>query len=263
LDLPDTRGRLRATGGLDLRRLTIALLFALVSAAPVRAACTGNDLFAALPEADRAAVIERAHAAPHAEGLIFRATKDTRVITLAGTFHLPDPRHQDLLDELEPALDEAVTLLVEAGPDEEARLKQVTSENPALIFNTTGPTLPEQLPEEDWQALMKLLSERGIPAVIAAKMKPAFLAVTLAVPPCAMADLQQGKGGLDKELMAQATGRGLPIKALEPWDTVLTLFDQVTPEENVEILRTIRIDAMDAEDNTVTMGRRRSRCERN
>ena len=236
-----------------MRRFILPLVVSLLAAAPLAAECVGTDLFAALPEAERAAITANAHQAPFAQGLIFRATKDGQEITLAGTFHMPDARHQALVDELTPALEEATELLVEAGPAEEAKLKSATTENPGLLFNMTGPTLPERLSEEDWQALQKILSERGIPAVLAAKMKPAFLAVMLAVPPCAMGDLQAGKGGLDKALIAEAEARGLPIAALEPWDTALKLFDGATPEEETEILRAIRLDATDPEDNTTTM----------
>lgn len=238
-----------------LTRLAVsALLLACLAAAPALAECQGRDLFAALPKKSRLSLEAEAAAVPHGEGLIFRARKSGQEITLAGTFHLPDTRHQALIDELAPALAKARVLMVEAGPEEESRLKQAVASDPGLMFATSGPTLPEQLPEADWQALRALLAQRGVPAVLAAKMKPAFLAITLSVPPCAMTELQAGGGGLDKALIAKAQAQGLPIAALEPWDTVLTLFDGITPEQNAEILRTIRIDATDAEDNTVTMG---------
>lgn len=237
-------------------RFALPILFSaatLLTVAPLAAECRGADLFAALPEAERAAIAASAHDAPFAQGLVFRASRKGQEMTLAGTFHMPDARHQALVGKLAPVLEQADELLVEAGPEEEANLKSAVTETPGLMFNMTGPTLPERLSEEDWQTLRKILAERGIPAVLAAKMKPAFLALMLSVPPCAMADLQAGRGGLDKALIAEAEARGLPIVALEPWDTLLKIFDGATPEEEVEILRAFRLDAADPEDTTTTM----------
>lgn len=239
-----------------MRRLLFSLAVLLSFASPGQAQCTGTDLFAAMPASEQAALRAQAARVPFAEGLLFRASKAGHEITLVGTFHLPDPRHQTLVDAVAPVLERAQVVLVEAGPEEEARLKRETAENPGLLFNTTGPTLPEQLPEEEWRELSALLAERGIPAILAAKMRPSFLAITLAVPPCALAELQAGAGGLDEALIAQAQARGVPVAGLEPWDTVLTLLDAVTPEQNTEILRTIWLDARDAEDMTVTMANR-------
>lgn len=233
--------------------LSFAVFFASAFASAAGAQCVGRDLFAVLPKAEQAAIRAEAARAPYAEGLLYRATRAGQEITLAGTYHLPDPRHDALVAALAPELERAQVLLVEAGPEEEARLKAATAQEPGLMFNLSGPTLPEILPEEDWQALSALLAERDIPAFLAAKMKPAFLAVTLAVPPCALAELQSGAGGLDKVLIGLAEARGLKVAALEPWDTVLRLFDTITPEENAEILRTIRLDALDADAMTVTM----------
>lgn len=236
-----------------MRHILLSFVLFLALASVAGAQCHGSDLFAALPKAEQAAIRAEAARAPFAEGLLFRATKAGQEITLAGTYHLPDSRHDALIAALAPALERAQVLLVEAGPEEEAKLKAATTQDPGLLFNLTGPTLPELLPEEDWRALSALLSERGIPAFLAAKMKPAFLAVTLAVPPCALAELQGGAGGLDKALMRRAEARGLAVAALEPWDTVLGLFDAITPEENAQMLRTIRRDALDANDLSVTM----------
>ncbi|MGD9918118.1 MAG: TraB/GumN family protein, partial [Paenirhodobacter sp.] len=113
-----------------MRRFILPLVVSLLTAAPLAAECVGTDLFAALPEAERSAITASAHAAPFAQGLIFRATKEGQEITLAGTFHRPDARHQALVDELTPVLEKASELLVEAGPEEEAKIKSVTTENP-------------------------------------------------------------------------------------------------------------------------------------
>ncbi|MBW0157680.1 TraB/GumN family protein [Sedimentimonas flavescens] len=221
--------------------------------AAVQAACTGQDLFAAMPEARQNAMREAAHAAPHAQGLLFRATRGDETVTLLGTYHLPDPRHEPLLAEVRPALDTAAAVLVEAGPVEEEALQAEMVRNPMLMFSD-GPTLPEVLPEELWQEVMALGSSRGVPSVLLAKMRPAFLATTLAMPPCATAEIAAGKLGLDKQLIAEAEARNVPVQALEPFDTIFRIFDQIPDSETVDLLRSAVIGAEQADATAVTMG---------
>lgn len=223
----------------------------LALALPAHAQCTGTDLFAALPAPEQASLRAAAMAAPHAEGLIFRATKGEQEITLAGTYHLPDPRHEALLAELAPVLERASVLMVEAGPDEQKHVADAVAANPGLMFNASGPTLPDILPEKDWAALSALFEEREIPPFLGAKMKPFFVLIVLAIPPCAMPDLQEA-GGLDQALMEKAQDYGVPIAALEPWDTALTLFDTVTPSESISFLRSLHFGAEDSENMAVT-----------
>lgn len=237
--------------------LAAALFFAApLWSSPARSECRGSDLFAALSPAEQAALSAQAAAAPHGEGLVFRATRGVQEIVLAGTMHLPDARHDALLAELAPHLARAGTLLVEATPGDEAKLKAAAGKDPSLLFITEGPTIPELLPEADWQALRQVLVARGMAPFIAAKMQPAFLAITLSVPPCALEALGRGEGGLDKRLMAAATARGLPIEGLEPWDTAFALFRGLSAQQNADILRQLTREALEAEDQSVTMANR-------
>jgi uncharacterized protein YbaP (TraB family) len=229
------------------------LIAALLLAAPAHAACTGTDRFTTeMSESQRAGLAARAHAVPHATGLMFRAQKGAQEITLVGTYHLPDPRHAGLVAASAPALRGARVLLVEAGPEEEAALQHGIASDMSLMFNASGPTLPELLPEAQWQELAALAAARGTPAFLAAKMKPAFLAITLSIPPCATAQLAQGQGGLDKLLIAEAAAAGVPVRALEPWDTAFRLFDTLPEADALALLRNAMAEAARGDDNAVT-----------
>ncbi len=233
---------------------TFALAFALaLLAGPALSGCAGADLFAALPAADQAALRARAGAVPHAGGLVFVARKAGQAITLVGTMHLPDARHAALAAEVQPHLAGARALLVEMGPAQEAEMTAAVAADPSRLFITTGPTIPEMLPEADWQALRAVLQARGMAPMIAAKMKPAFLAVTLSVPPCALEAMARGEAGLDKMLIEAAGARGLPVVALEPWDTAFALFDTMSAQDNADILRMLMLEAMQAESQSVTL----------
>lgn len=231
------------------------LLLAFAGLSPAVADCTGTDLFAALPKKTRLALIAEAAAVPHGEGLIFRATKGKQQITLAGTFHLPDARHQALLDELAPEVAKATVLMVEAGPEEEARLKTASQTDPMMIFDPDGPTLPDLLREEDWRMLRDQLAARNIPSFLAAKMKPAMVAMMIALPPCALpakpdAENAALTGGLDHLLIAEAERRSLPIVALEPWDTVFSLFDKI-PQAEITVMLEMAIEGAQRGDDVV------------
>lgn len=215
--------------------------------------CRGTDLIAAMPEADRAALRAEAEAVPHSRGLVWRAGKGAAHMLIAGTYHLDDPRHAALADSLAPELADAAALLVEAGPEEQARLQAAMAADPTLVIDPEGAPLSDRLDEADWTALKAALAERGIPAPMAARMRPWYASVMLGIAPCAMRDMAQGGGqGLDQRLIAEAGARALPIRALEPWDTLFTMFADLTPQEETDLLRTALAGASQADDLAVT-----------
>lgn len=241
--------------GLGARALTAAIAgltaLALAGAAPAvaetaavsaagkaAATCTGTDLLAKLSPAEKAKLIGDA---PYATGNFWRATKGDSTVTLVGTYHLDDPRFGPIVAGLAPILAQSKLLLVEAGPTEQAKLKQAIARDPGHMFITSGPTLPERLPEAEWQALSKAMAARGIPSIFAAKFQPWYVAMLLSVPPCAMKHLRDanaGKGGgLDARLMRQAEADGIPIRALEPWDTSLKVFDALAATDQAGMIR--------------------------
>ncbi|MFB2593888.1 TraB/GumN family protein [Paracoccus sp. p4-l81] len=237
-----------------IRSLCAAALMAL--SAPMafaQTACQGQNLIEAMPADQREAMIAAAHAVPYPQGLIYSAEKDGRQVTLIGTYHLHDPRHQALIDKITPRLDEAHALMVEAGPEEEAQLRNALALDPSLAFITTGPTLPEILDESDWQRLRAAAEARGMLAPVAAKMKPWMVTVTLALSPCMMRDMQNGQRGLDHRIIDMATERDLPIRALEPYDTVFSIFRDMPAEDEKAMILTALSTEAHAEDYAVTL----------
>lgn len=236
-----------------MRRILLAFcLWPLLLSMPAAAACSGRDLIAALPAESQAALRARAEV-PFAHGNLWTATKDGQVITLVGTYHLNDPRFDPVIAELGPTLDKASALLVEAGPEEEAALKAKIAAEPGLILLSPGPTLPERMAEADWQRLSEALKARGMAPFMAAKMQPWLVASLLEMPAC-MFPLAPGTDqGLDKRLMAEAARRGVPVHSLEPFDTVLKIFDRFSTEDQLAMLnQTVASDA-DSADMAATL----------
>ena len=231
----------------------LALLLGL-AAGPALADCRGADLIAAMPEAARTALRVEAAATPFSRGLVWRASKGPARMLVVGTYHLDDPRHEALAARIAPHLAAADMLLVEAGPEEQARLKSALSTDPTLIVDPDGPPLPERLGEAAWARMRAAMAARGIPPAAAARLRPWYASVMLGMAPCMLADMgAEGLIGLDQRLMAQAGAAGVPVRALEPWDTVFTLFSDLTPQEETDLIRTALAGADQADDMAMTM----------
>ncbi|MCF7699438.1 TraB/GumN family protein [Loktanella sp. M215] len=203
-------------------RIILTALLTLL-ALPVQALCDGPDIRERFSAADRAAVAAAVAQAPFAQGTQFNAEKAGSQITVIGTMHLYDPRLLPLANRVATRVAASDLLLVEAGPEEEAALTQAMATDPMLMFMPDGPTLPERLDEPTWQAVAQAVSDRGLPAVLASRLQPWYVSLVLAVPPCASSELAAGRKGLDGMIISQAQTAGVPVVALEPWDTLFNL----------------------------------------
>ncbi|GLK65957.1 TraB/GumN family protein [Paracoccus kondratievae] len=235
-----------------LTALFVAATLALPAAAQE---CVGQNLFDQLPPERMAEMQAAVEGVPYAHGLFWRAEKGDQRITLIGTYHFPDPRHDLILRHFTPEIGAAAKLLVEAGPEEEALLTKALSSDVALLVNAEGPTLPERLSEDEWQALSSTLEKRGVPPVIASRMQPWYVAVMLGVSPCMQRMMQDGDGldGLDRLLIRKAEAADVPVQALEPWNALFTVFEGMTPREEEDMIRAGMPAAEHADDYTVTM----------
>lgn len=233
--------------------ISASLVLGLLVSGPLAAKCVGQNLFDTMDPARRAEIRAAADAVPFATGNFWRATRGDEVITIAGTYHFDDPRHAPNLAALTPAITGATTVLVEAGPEEEKALNALIARDPSKMVITDGPTLAQQLPPEVWDPLAVALADRGIPAFMAAKFKPWYVLTLLSIPPCAMAAMTEKPKGLDRAVIDTALAADVPIKALEPFDTLFTIFDSMTKDELTEMLvSTLAIEDM-SEDYFTTL----------
>ena len=202
-----------------MKRLLAALLIGLAVPAAHAAECVGSNLLNALPEADRAAIRSATEAVPYHQGTLWQASKDKARITMVGTYHFDDPRHAATRARLAPLIAEADALLVELGPEEEAELKAAMLADPTLMMDPTGPTLPERLDPEDWKAVSAALADRGIPAIMAAKMRPWYVSMMMGMSPCVLQQVAKAgdANGLDWQLMAEAE-KAVKAEEEEPAD---------------------------------------------
>lgn len=217
------------------------------------ASCAGRNLFAEMDPARLAEIEGVTDAVPFATGNFWRATRGDEVIFIAGTYHFDDPRHAANIAGLSPFITSATTVLVEAGPEEEKALMAHIAKDPSTMVITEGPTLNQRLPPEIWDPLADALSDRGIPPFMTAKFQPWYVLTLLSIPPCAMTAMTEKPKGLDGAVIDTAIAAGVPVRGLEPFDTLFTIFDSMTLEELTELLAsTLAIEEM-SEDYFTTL----------
>ena len=102
-----------------------------------------------------------------------------------------------------PLIDTATTVLVEAGPAEEATLADHMARDPSILLLKDTPLL-QSMPAEDWARVAEAMTKRGIPSPMAAKFQPWYVAAMLSVAPCQMQEMLS-QGGLDKRIIAHAS----------------------------------------------------------
>lgn len=214
-------------------RAFLTILFLLTS--PAHAACEGRNLLDAMPKEESDSLRARAAAVPFASGNFWAATREDQRVLLIGTYHLGDPRHEASMQALEPEIETATTILVEAGPDEEARLVAHLSKNPSLMILTDG-SLAEMLAPQDWNILSNALKSRGIPPFMGAKLQPWYVSLVLATPPCGM-DTTLARSGLDARIIEHAKAAEVPVHALEPFDTIFRIFKAIPLDEQIGLIR--------------------------
>jgi uncharacterized protein len=233
--------------------LCLCLVLPLSVAPPAAAQCAGLNLFDTMDPARQAEIAKATNAVPFASGNFWQATRGEEVITIAGTYHFDDPRHAPNIAALTPFITDAAAVLVEAGPDEEKALMQKMSREPSVLVITEGPPLNQRLPPEIWEPLSNAMSDRGIPPFMTAKFQPWYVLTLLSIPPCAMASMTEQPKGLDGAVIDTALAAGVPVRALEPFDTLFKIFGDITPEELTDLLvSTLAIEDM-SEDYFTTL----------
>lgn len=216
-------------------RFFLAVILLLLPAS-LWAACGGTDLRTTLPAENRARIESLIAAAPFGEGNHWIARRGGRTVHVIGTLHFSDPRMDQIAADLAPVIAEADTLLLEASPSDKAAFENEMGRTPSLMLITEGPSLIDRLPPEEWDELADTVRSQGIPPWMAAKMRPWFLAVSMAIPPC----LRQAKdiqNGLDMRLGNLAEAAGVPVRSLEDPMAVIRMMDAHPLEDQVRQLR--------------------------
>ncbi|MDU8927264.1 TraB/GumN family protein [Alisedimentitalea sp. MJ-SS2] len=210
----------------------------LLLASPLRAfECGGNDLLPQMPTEDRLRLEARAGIAPYPEGLFWRATRGDTVLTIFGTYHIAHDRTDAQLDALLPHAQAADFSYFEMGYDDMQAFELRAKTDATVMFITDGPTLPEMLDETDWQRLRTLMSDRGMPSFMVAKVKPIFVSMFLGMSPCQFREQSKGTKGIDARLSEALADTGHETRSIEDPMTAVRVLDSFSQEEQVDMIK--------------------------
>ncbi len=160
-------------------------------------------------------------------GLLWRIeTAGSAPSYLFGTMHSDDPGVVQLAPPVQQAFDraEAVTLELTLDPQSLVSLT-------AALLMTDGTRLPSLLGQDLFERAVEALADHGIPEALVAHMKPWAVAVTLMTPPARDGTV------LDHALYQRALVEGKPVDALETVAEQVALFDALTREQQILLLK--------------------------
>lgn len=212
--------------------LTVCLaLFAV----PAAAACQGQDLMAALAEADAAAhagILERGAAVKNGEGRFWRVERDGAAASyLFGTVHSTRAADRGLPEEVAAQLRNAKHLMVELTAEEQARLETRVQTDPTFIIDLEAPPLSARLNAAEMAMVEEGLSGRQVPLAFAERVKPWMLLSMMAVPLCEQQAMAQGKDVLDQMIAQQAKKARIRVSGLETYEEALGAFNAIPAAE--------------------------------
>lgn len=215
-------------------RLFVTLLFSL-AATSAHARCEGVDLRASMPPVDRDEIEQRFDLIPNATGNHWIARRDKRTVHIIGTLHINDPRMTAKAKALAPIVSTADLLLLEVSPEDKSDFERTLSMAPELTLITEGPSLIDRMQPEDWEALAEVLSRNGIPPWMGAKMRPWFLSISMAFPPC-LRQSENMQFGMDMRLAEIAEANKVTMQSLEDAMTIIHIMNDDPLEEQIKYL---------------------------
>ncbi len=205
-----------------IRRLLATLTAGLVAFSPLPALAQAQP--APAPAAD---------ALPDANPALWVIRDADTTIYLFGTFHLLDGRPW-FNDEIRTAFDASDELVIEAIiPDNPAEVQQVVLRH---ALSMEGAPLSERLTDAQNAALARALAPLGAPPAAFERFKPWFVAMTLATAAAQQLGIDAEQGA-ERLLSAAARERNIPIGALETMEFQMSLFDSLTPEQQLAMLQ--------------------------
>jgi hypothetical protein len=168
-------------------------------------------------------------AASYDKGLLWKIERDgARPSYVFGTMHSDDPRVLRLPPEVQRPFDASASYTMEVLMD----LQAMAEMSQAMMF-TDGRTLKGVLGAELYSKAAALMERRGLPAAALNEVKPWAIYVTLSMPPTASGDV------LDLSLYNAALAGNKPVFGLESATEQLSVFDQLTMSEQVELVAEI------------------------
>jgi hypothetical protein len=166
-------------------------------------------------------------AADHEKGLLWQINKAGLTPSyLFGTIHSDDPRVIKLPPAVRSRFEQADSVTIEVALTFSTAMKSLFS-----MYLKPGETLDQLIDKKDYAELVKILINYGVPEEATKRLKPLVTLLILSSP--------KSKTGqfLDLQLYQQAQALDKPVFGLETAEEQLALFDFLSLEEQVTLLK--------------------------
>ena len=224
-----------------IARAAIALSLTVALSTQSLAKCAGKSI---LPEFTKshpeamAAVRKRAKEIPNANAILWRVSKAGLAPShLFGTMHISDERIINMPKQATDALQSAKLVALEIADLSPTAMMQTITKQPQLMVYTDGSRLDKKLTEANFKKAAALLSKSGIPAQMAAVIRPWLVSVMLALPDCERAKMAKGEKALDLRIGETAKANKTPLVGLETIESQLKSMANISEEDQIGMLR--------------------------
>ena len=154
-----------------------------------------------------------------------------QVSYLFGTMHSDDPRVTELPALVNAAFTGATSVTLEMELDEPSMQAMA-----GKMFLPESESLASILGDELYHQVVSALADYGMPAVLASRMKPWVVLMTLSVPPPKTGEF------LDLLLYQRALQTGKTVHGLESAEEQIAVFEQMREDDQLSMLReTLRL----------------------
>lgn len=228
--------------GRQVWRWTVAaLLIAALLAGPVQARCSGSYLLPKL-KASHPAIMQQVRAAAartvNTDAILWRVETPGRPAShLFGTMHVSDKRILAMPEAARTAIAKARVVALEIANTSPGAMMQAVQKVPQLMIYTDGTRLDQKLSKAEFKQVSGLLAKAGMPAQMAAVVRPWMVSIALAIPACEQQRIAGGAKALDAVIGAMAKANKTEVVGLETIESQLMSLAGVPEADQIAMLR--------------------------
>lgn len=219
--------------------LAASVVCLLVGAAQAR--CTGQlilpELTTSHPEIMRQ-VRAAADRIVNTEAILWRVERSGVAAShLFGTMHVSDRRIMAMPAAARDALDKARLVALEIADMSPGAMMRGIQRVPQLMVYTDGSRLDQKLSAAEFEQVKAVLTKSGMPAQMAAVIRPWMVGIALAVPACEQQRIASGATALDAFIGQVARRNKVPVVGLETIESQLQSLAGVPEADQLAMLR--------------------------
>jgi len=224
-----------------VRAIVMLVGIALLWPGAAQARCTGVNILPKLT-ASHPQIMQQVRAAAdkiiNAQAILWRVEKAGSASShLFGTMHVSDPRIMAMPRVAHAAAESARVVALEIADMSPGAMFKAVQKLPQLMVYTDGSRLDQKLSEPEFKTVSGLLAKSGMPAQMAAIVRPWMVSIVLGVPTCEQQRIASGETALDAFIGALAKKNNVPIVGLETVETQLTSLAGVPEADQLAMLR--------------------------